>query len=121
MAWIAFSGAATPTCMCIPKMSSRRAACGDRREDRVDVLDEVPRLGIEQLILLLDAERVRVAPAERVVEHAGRPAGRSLGALARDRRRVDLLHAVSITASASISTSQRGSRSCVMMPVVAGR
>ena len=33
----------------------------DRREHRVDVLDEVERLGVEELVLLLDAERVRVA------------------------------------------------------------
>ena len=37
--------------------------------------------------------------------------GRALGALAGDRRREDLLHGGSITASASISTSQRGSSS----------
>ena len=43
---------------------------GDRGEHRVDVLDEVERLGIEELVLLLDAERVRVAGSERVVEDA---------------------------------------------------
>ena len=39
-------------------------AVRDRGEHRVDVLHEIPRLGIEQLVLLLDAERVRVALAE---------------------------------------------------------
>ena len=43
---------------------------GDRGEHRVDVLDEVERVGIEELVLLLDAERVRVAGSERVVEDA---------------------------------------------------
>ena len=42
----------------------------DGREHRVDVLHEIPRLGVEQHVLLLDAERVRVALAELVVEHA---------------------------------------------------
>ena len=96
-------------------------AVGRGREHRVDVLDEIPGLGVEQLVLLLDAERVRVALAERVVEHARLRAAGSFGALARDRRREDLLHAVSITASASISTRQRGSSSWVTIPVVAGR
>ena len=36
----------------------------DGREHRVDVLHEVPGLGIEEHVLLLDAERVRVALAE---------------------------------------------------------
>ena len=43
---------------------------GDSGEHRVDVLDEVERLAVEKHVLLLDAERVRVARAERVVEHA---------------------------------------------------
>ena len=93
----------------------------DRREHRVDVLHEVPRLGVEQHVLLLDAERVRVALAERVIEHARVAGAEPLGALPGDRRREDLLHGVSITASASISTSQRGSSSAVTIPVVAGR
>ena len=42
----------------------------DRGEHRLDVLDEVEGLGIEELVLLLDAERVRVARSERVVEDA---------------------------------------------------
>ena len=33
----------------------------DAREHRVDVLDEVERLGVEEHVLLLDAERERVA------------------------------------------------------------
>src|SRR5205085_11704819 len=89
---------------------------GQRREHRVDVLDEVEGLGVEEHVLLLHAQRVRVALAERVVEHA--PAGGE--ALARDRRGVDLLHDGSI-ASASISTNQRGSRSSATIPVQAGR
>ena len=43
---------------------------GDRGEHGVDVLHEVERLGVEEHVLLLDAERVRVALAERVVEDA---------------------------------------------------
>ena len=96
-------------------------AVRDGCEHRVDVLHEVPRLGIEQLVLLLDSERVGVAFAERVVEDARLRAAEPLGALAGDRRREDLLHVGSITASASISTSQRGSSSVVTIPVVAGR
>ena len=42
----------------------------DRGEHRVDVLHEIPGLGVEQHVLLLDAERVRVALAERVIQHA---------------------------------------------------
>jgi hypothetical protein len=42
----------------------------DRREHRVDVLDEVERGAVEQLVLLFDAERVRIALSELVVEHA---------------------------------------------------
>ena len=53
----------------------------DRLEHRVDVLDEVERLAVEEHVLLLDAERVRVGLPERVVEHAA-----ALDrALARDR------------------------------------
>ena len=43
---------------------------GDRGEHGVDVLDEVEGLRVEQHVLLLDAERVRLAFAEGVVEHA---------------------------------------------------
>ena len=42
----------------------------DRLQHRVDVLDEVEGLAVEEHVLLLDAERVRVGLAERVVEHA---------------------------------------------------
>ena len=68
-----------------PICSTNSLAC-DGREDRVDVLDEVERLRVEEHVLLLDAERVRVARAERVVEHA--PARGE--ALTGDRRRVEL-------------------------------
>src|SRR5207244_3630895 len=86
-------------------------------EDGLDVLDEVERLAVEQHVLLLDAERVRVALAEGMVEHAA--AGREARALARDRRWVDLLrHQVCSTASASISTRQRGSSSAEPTTIV---
>src|SRR2546423_4208627 len=88
---------------------------------RVDVLDEVERLAVEEHVLLFDAERVGVALAEGVVEHAA--AGREARALAGDRRRIDLLrhHACRI-ASASTSTRQRGSRSAETTTIVlAGR
>ena len=55
----------------------------DRREHRLDVLDEIERLAVEEHVLLLDPERVRVARAVLVVEHASRVRG----ALARDRGR----------------------------------
>jgi hypothetical protein len=82
-----------------------RARGRRRGEHRVDVLDEVERLAVEQHVLLLDAERVRVALSERVVEDAA--AGREAGALPGDGRRVDLLVVSSplAIASASISTS----------------
>ena len=51
-----------------------------------------------------------------VVEHADLPGTGAERALAGDRRGKDLLHVWSITASASISTSHRGSSSCVTMP-----
>ena len=89
---------------------------GDRGQHGVDVLDEVERLAVEQHVLLLDAECVRVALPEAVVEHAA-----ALGearTLAGDRRRERLLHAIS--ASASISTRQRGSRSSTSTHVAAG-
>ena len=44
---------------------------GDSLQHRLDVLDEVIRLRIEKLVLLLDAERVGVARTELVVEDAG--------------------------------------------------
>src|SRR5579862_637099 len=76
-----------------------RPLVGHAGEYRVDVLHEVPRLGIEQHVLLLDAERVRVARAEAVVEDA----------------------AHWISASASSSTSQCASRNpLTTMYVLAG-
>src|SRR5262249_30063206 len=77
------------------------AVVGDTGQHRVDVLHEVPRLGVEQHVLLLDAERVGLAAPEPVVENGA--------------------HLSTITASASISTRQRGSSKAVTMPVVAGR
>ena len=58
-------------------------ALGHLREHRVDVLHEVPRLRVEQHELLLDAERVRVARAEAVVE---RRSSASLAVAHRDDR-----------------------------------
>ena len=58
------------------------------REHGVDVLDEVEGLAVEEHVLLLDAERVRIGLAELVVEDAARVHR----ALARDRVGVDLLH-----------------------------
>ena len=60
----------------------------DRRQHSVDVLDEVEALAVEQHVLLLDSERVRLALPECMVEDAA--ARRE--ALAGDRRRIDLLH-----------------------------
>jgi hypothetical protein len=40
------------------------------REHRVDVLDEVPDLGVEQHVLLLDPERVGLPGPEAMVEDA---------------------------------------------------
>ena len=65
---------------------------GDRREHGVDVLHEVERLGVEQHVLLLDAERVRVALAERVVEDA---AARRRALLPVIDGGIDLLHGAS--------------------------
>ena len=48
----------------------------DRLQHGVDVLDEVERLAVEEHVLLLDAERVRVGAAERVVEDAAARARR---------------------------------------------
>src|SRR5207237_3645327 len=79
---------------------------GDRGEHRVDVLDEVEGLAVEQHVLLLDAEGVRVALAECVVEDA--PAFGVAAPFAGDRGREDLAHGSS--ASASISTRHAGSR-----------
>ena len=88
----------------------------DRLQDGVDVLDEIERLAVEEHVLLLDAQRVRIRLAEGVVEHAAAVDG----ALARDRRRIDLLHGSS--ASASISTFQRGSsRPRITSIALAGR
>src|SRR5262249_53916166 len=89
----------------------------DRRQHRVDVLDEVERLAVEDHVLLLDPERVRVAPAEAMVEHAARVEA----ALARDgaRERLSVRHGS--VASASILTFHTGSSSCVTTAVEAGR
>src|SRR5437762_3465560 len=107
--WIAFSGSSTATCTWRPKISPRlELVARHRGEHRVDVLDEVECLAVEQHVLLLDAERVRIAASEGVVEHAASLC--ESAALAGDRRRMDLLHS-GISASASISTSQLGSRS----------
>jgi hypothetical protein len=78
---------------------------GGRGEHGLDVLDEVECLAVEQHVLLLDPERVRLAVAEVVVEHAA--AGGEAGLL-HDLGRKDLL-AHATTASSSISSSQRGS------------
>ena len=77
-----------------------------RGEHRLDVLDEVECLAVEQHVLLLDAERVRLAGAEVVVEHAAALREARAG----DRRGEDLLHS-GTNASSSISSSQRGSSS----------
>ena len=89
-------------------------AC-DRVEHGLDVLDEVEALRVEEHVLLLHPERVRVARAELVVDDArcrriDEP---------RDRRWNDLFHGS--TASASISTFQRGSSSSATTQVAAGR
>ena len=94
----------------------------DRRENRVDVLDEVEGRAVEQLVLLLYTERVRVALAEAVVEHARAAVADDAG-LAEDVGRDDLLARScthGITASASISTFQDGSRRDVTTQVAAG-
>src|SRR6185295_19245032 len=64
----------------------------DRGEHRVDVLHEIECLAVEEHVLLLDAERVRVAVAEPVVEDAD--PGPKACAFARDRGRVNLLPVV---------------------------
>ena len=43
---------------------------GDRGQERVDVLDEIEGLGVEQHVLLLHAERVLVGLSEGVLEDA---------------------------------------------------
>src|SRR5439155_18932684 len=68
--------------------------------------DEVEALAVEQHVLLLDAEGVRLALAERVVEDAA--AWRE--ALAGDRRRVDLLHSRSIYPSSARFSGARAPR-----------
>ena len=87
----------------------------DRVEHRLDVLDEVEALRVEEHVLLLDAERVRVAGAEAVVDDARRRRALEPG----DRRRDDLLHGS--TASASISTFQAWSSRRATTQVAAGR
>ena len=90
---------------------------GDGREHRLDVLDEVERLRVEQLVLLLDAQRVRVALAELVVEHA--PRGER--AVAGDRGGNGLFADHGMTASTSISTFHLGSKRRARTVVFAGR
>ena len=88
----------------------------DRGHDRVDVLHEIERGRVEELVLLLDAERVRVTAAG-VIDHALRR--RSLEP--RDRGRDRLLRRHGRTASASISTFHAGSSRAVTTIVLAGR
>jgi hypothetical protein len=89
-----------------------------RRQHRVDVLDEVERGRVEEHVLLLDAERVRLAATEAVVVDAalvarGEPGDGGRHGLRRrlglERRRGGGLDAHGRTASASIPTSPRGS------------
>src|SRR5579875_2571106 len=69
---------------------------GRRGEHGVDVLDEVERLAVEEHVLLLHPQRVGVARAEGVLEHAA--AGREAHALAGDRGRDQrVAHAVTIS------------------------
>ena len=77
------TGVVTSSTDCISSawMRSSCSPCRDRGEHRVDVLHEIPRLGVEQHVLLLDAERVRIALAERVVEHARVRSARALAPL----------------------------------------
>ena len=86
-------------------------------EHRLDALYEVEGVRIEELVLLLDAERVRVAGAERVIEDARL----RLVDVSCDRGRECLLAVHPSTASTSISTFQAGSRSAVTTVVFAGR
>ena len=76
-------------------------------------------VAVEEHVLLLDPERVRVALPERVVEHARR-AGETPPLPVIDGRD-QLLSLTASTASASISTFQRGSSSAVTTHVAAGR
>ena len=87
----------------------------DRVEHHLDVLDEVERRRIEEHVLLLDAQRVRVARAEAVIEDARGMSLRKAG----DRLGDDLPHGS--TASASISTFHAGSSRCATTQVAAGR
>src|SRR5439155_13816589 len=89
----------------------------DRLEHGVDVLDEIERLSVEKLVLLLDSQRVRIALPEGVIEDA---AGVDTG-LAGDRRgnRLSLIH--EITASTSISSFQAGSTSFASTVAFTGR
>ena len=57
----------------------------DRLQHGVDVLDEVERLAVEEHVLLLDAERVRIGLAERVVEDAAALDGALAGDRVADR------------------------------------
>ena len=77
----------------------------DGGEHRVDVLDELESFSVEQLVLLLDTERVRVARAELVVDDA--PAGSDPLPVIDGRERL-LRLAHGRTASTSISTFHLG-------------
>src|SRR5262249_49502653 len=89
----------------------------DGCEHGVDVLHEIEGARVEEHVLLFHAERVRVALAEAVFEHA---AGVE-ASFARHRLRQYLSVAHSRIASASISTFQRASRRSVTTAVDAGR
>ena len=65
----------------------------ERGQHRVDPLDEVEALAVQQHVLLLDAERVRLALPELVLEDAA-PGGETLHT--RDRRGPGLLHGASV-------------------------
>ena len=93
---------------------ARELVALDRVEHHLDVLDEVETLRVEEHVLLLDAERVRVAGAEPVVEDT-RVRVDETG----DRVRDDLLHGS--VASTSISTFHAGSSRAVTTHVAAGR
>jgi hypothetical protein len=62
-------------------------------QDRVDPLDEVEALAVEQHVLLLDAERVRLAVPEPVLEDA---AARGETLHTGDRLGPGLLHGASV-------------------------
>ena len=85
------------------------------------MLHEIPRLGVEQHVLLLDAERVRVALAERVVEHARLLGAEPVAPLpVIDGGKICFTTAVSPLPPRSRRASA-GRAARVTMPVVAGR